>query len=67
MSQSNEPNRDALEDRLMDRALREVLGGETPPDLSDKVLAAVANETPSSLLRKEPVMKKKESFFVRFV
>jgi hypothetical protein len=35
MSQPTDPQRDKLEDRLMDQALREVLGGEAPPDLSD--------------------------------
>ena len=35
MSQTPDPKRDELEDRLVDQALREVLGGEAPPDLSD--------------------------------
>jgi Ca-activated chloride channel family protein len=58
MSQSSDPKRDALHDRLMDRALRETLGGETPPDLSDKILAAAEEEVLVSLQRKEQVMDK---------
>ncbi|MCG8450527.1 MAG: von Willebrand factor type A domain-containing protein [Pirellulales bacterium] len=38
-----------LEDRLIDRALSEALGGEAPPDLSERILAA-ANEQPTSTL-----------------
>src|SRR5687767_150529 len=42
----NTPNDDRDEtiinfhDRLIDRALAEVIGGETPPDLSERILAA---------------------------
>jgi len=32
------PDRDELRDRLLDAALRERLGGETPPDLSEAIL-----------------------------
>jgi Ca-activated chloride channel family protein len=35
---------DRLEDRLLDQALREAVGGERPPDLSAKILAAAAAE-----------------------
>ncbi len=58
MSQSNDPKCDELGDRLMDQALREVLGGETPPDISDKILAAVEKQHSVSPQRKERVMGK---------
>jgi Ca-activated chloride channel family protein len=32
------PDRDELRDRHLDRALRELMSGETPPDLSDQIL-----------------------------
>ncbi len=32
-------NDNDLQDRLLDRALHEVVGGETPPDLSERILA----------------------------
>ncbi|MFW5693310.1 MAG: hypothetical protein ACOCWL_03750, partial [Thermoguttaceae bacterium] len=56
MSQSNDPKREQLEDRLMDQALRELLGGEAPPDLSDKILAAAEKQGSVSPQRKERVM-----------
>ena len=37
---SQNPNPDDWRDRLVDRALAEHLGGETPPDLSARILAA---------------------------
>ncbi len=42
MSDELKPNddRDELHDRLIDRSLREMLGGEAPPDLSERILAA---------------------------
>ncbi len=58
MSQSSDPKRDELHDRLVDQALREVLGGETPPDLSDKILAAAEKQEFVSSQRKEHVMGK---------
>lgn len=58
MSEPNEPQRDELEDRLMDQVLREVLGGETPPDLEAKILAAAQMQVPVSPQRKEKVMDK---------
>ncbi len=58
MSQSNDPKRDELEDRLIDQALREALGGETPPDLSDKVLAAAEKQLLFSAQPKGKVMDK---------
>jgi Ca-activated chloride channel family protein len=41
------PDPDELHDRLIDGALREVLGGESPPDLSGRILAAAG--LPASL------------------
>ena len=58
MSKSNDPKREELEDRLIDQALREVLGGETPPDLSDKVLAAAEKQHLFSPRPKERMMDK---------
>ena len=35
---TNPPNTDDLQDRYLDQALQETLGGETPPDLSERIL-----------------------------
>lgn len=43
MSTENSTNED-LHDRLLDGALREVVGQETPPDLSEKILLAASGE-----------------------
>ena len=56
MSQPNDELRERLRERLLEQALGEVLGGETPPDLSDKILAAVERQETVSVQRKEPVM-----------
>jgi len=58
MSDSAEEKRDELGDRLMDQALREVLGGESPPELSEKILAAAEKQISVSPQRKERVMNK---------
>ena len=58
MSQSPDPKRDELADRLVDQALREVLGGEAPPDLSDQILAAAEKQGFVSPQHKEKVMDK---------
>ncbi|MHC4177513.1 MAG: vWA domain-containing protein [Planctomycetota bacterium] len=58
MSDSPEEKHDELGDRLMDQALREVLGGEAPPELSDRILAAVEKQGFASPQRKERVMHK---------
>jgi len=63
MSDPTEPKRDELGDRLMDQALREVLGGETPPDLSEKILAAAEKQVLVSPQRKERVMGKSKRRF----
>ncbi|QDU54370.1 YfbK domain-containing protein [Aeoliella mucimassa] len=47
---------DDWRDRLVDRGLAEKLGGETPPDLSDDILAAANLDTTCSL--GEPIMTK---------
>lgn len=39
MSEEMNSDGDDLHDRLIDRTLRELVGGETPPDLSDRILA----------------------------
>ena len=43
----NEPNdqHDELRDRLLDQALRETLGAESPPDLTDRILVAAEEQT----------------------
>jgi hypothetical protein len=52
------PDRDELRDRLLDAALRERLGDETPPDLSEAILArASADATIRSLAAKETTME----------
>jgi Ca-activated chloride channel family protein len=56
MSEPNEPKRDDIEERLLDEALREVLGGEAPPDLTDKILAAAEKQVSVSPQPKEQVM-----------
>ena len=58
MSQTPDPKRDELEDRLVDQALREVLGGEAPPELSDQILAAAEKQGLVSPQHKEKVMDK---------
>ena len=37
-------DREELKDRLVDQAMREVLSGESPPDLSDSILSAAGTE-----------------------
>lgn len=58
MSQPDDEIRERLCDRLLEQALGEVLGGETPPDLSGKILAAAEKQASVSVQRKEPVMGK---------
>ena len=45
MSQPNDSQRDELRDRLLEQALRETLGDESPPDLSHRILAAADEQT----------------------
>jgi secreted protein with Ig-like and vWFA domain len=58
MNQPNDPKHDEMADRLIDQALAEVLSGESPPDLADKILAAFEKQGYVSTQRKEPVMSK---------
>lgn len=48
MTETNESPRDELEDRLLEQSLREVLKGESPPDMTDRMEAAVASAPKSS-------------------
>ena len=63
MSHSSDPKRDELHDRLMDQALREVIGDETPPDLSEQILAAAEKQVPVSPQQKEQVVSKSKHRF----
>jgi secreted protein with Ig-like and vWFA domain len=50
LSDSNEPaSIDDLQDRLVDRGLTEIVGHETPPDLSDRILFSNVAATPRKL------------------
>jgi len=42
---TNTPKKNDHHDRLLDTALREVVGQETPPDLSKKILAAASEQS----------------------
>ncbi len=44
------------EDRLTDRALSELLGGDAPPDLSERVLAAASRQPLATPVSGEPAM-----------
>lgn len=44
MSETLDPKTDQLKDRLLDRALSEVLGEDRPPDLSAQILEAAAQQ-----------------------
>ena len=44
------------EDRLVDVALNEAIGGETPPDLSEKILATSIDESEGSVLPGDQTM-----------
>lgn len=48
MTETNESPRDELEDRLLEQSLREVLKGESPPDMAERMEAAVASAPKSS-------------------
>ncbi|HYW78417.1 MAG TPA: hypothetical protein VE890_02535, partial [Thermoguttaceae bacterium] len=63
MSQSDDRKHEELRDRLMDQALEEVLGGQSSPDLSDKILAAVEKQKSVSPQPKERVMGKSKRGF----
>ncbi|QDU88139.1 von Willebrand factor [Pirellulimonas nuda] len=47
------PDRDDLADRLVDLALAEAIGGQSPPDLSDRIAARWAEEAASLSLSAE--------------
>ena len=48
------PTPEDLNDRLIDGALREVVGGETPPDLAEQILFAAAGEQSDQLVTLAP-------------
>ncbi len=48
MSKEQQTN-DDLQDQLVDRALREVIGEETPPDLSEQIMLAATGEAARSM------------------
>lgn len=50
------PDREELRNRLLDAALRERLGGETPPDLSAAILERAATDASITLSTGEEVM-----------
>jgi Ca-activated chloride channel family protein len=49
-------DREDLQDRLIDRGLREFLGGEAPPDLKQRILAAAAAGATRPATATPPVM-----------
>jgi Ca-activated chloride channel family protein len=49
-NEQNIPPRDELDDQLVDRHLRELIGGETPPDLSQRILQAAGGLAPAALV-----------------
>ena len=56
-SENHEPtSTDELADRFIDRALAEVIGGETPPDLSEQILAG---KRPSSHAAAEAAVQRR--------
>ena len=67
MSQPTDPQDDALRDRLIEQALRETLGGESPPDLSDKILAAVEKPSPLKSRQKERVMEQSKRRLINWL
>ena len=56
---TNNPKNADHHDRLLDTALREVVGGETPPDLSGKILAAAGEKSQSLATLGDDAMTKK--------
>ena len=56
---TNNPKNADHHDRLLDTALREVVGGETPPDLSEKILAAAGEKSPPLATLGDDAMTKK--------
>ena len=58
MNDANETTNDDLKDRIMEHALHEMLGDESPPDLTDKITAMSAHVTeeensPAGLVKHE--------------
>ena len=61
MNQSNRQHNesDELRDRLVEQGLREVLGGETPPDLSQQIISALADSEPEVTIVKRNRLSKR--------
>jgi Ca-activated chloride channel family protein len=67
MTDSSDPNDDELRDRLADYALRELLGSETPPDLSERILAAAKEQDSDKPQPVERIMNKAKPGIGRWV
>ncbi len=61
MNESNQQHNesDELRDRLVEQGLREVLGGETPPDFSQQIISALADSDPEVTIVKGHRLKKR--------
>ena len=68
---NKKPTTADLHDRLIDTALREVVGSETPPDLSEKILAAAGGKSPplatlgdDAMTKKHQQSRRKRNFYI---
>lgn len=53
MTETNESPRDELEDRLLEQSLREVLKGESPPDLTERITMALEVECKETICERD--------------